>query len=372
MPTKEELELQTLKRNSPYALPDDTASSGWTSAQVKEKFYAGLLYLYNLFKEHRTGVDGDVAEMSDKVDEFAELVNDFVTAGKAVMDDDGNVIKSTYAKIADILSGNIGAMTYLKGDSSKEDINAIEPRIMAFITILQGYFTNGKANSASLSDRATSDGNGLNIALTYETKATGTALQSAISKILDGTSTVAKSLKDGSGNTITSTYETKSDAQAKVAVNNLRTILGLASTSAQGLMSADDKAHLDALYALLASDDSDTVVNTIAEVLAVFSQYPEGTTIANALALKVAFSDVINNLASNEIGKPLSAYQGKVLNDRLEEVEENYVDHDDVFAAGMISVTNYDQSTGKITLRYNSSAVSINYTASTGVIKFTY
>lgn len=194
-----------------------------------------------------------------------------------------------------------------------------------------------------------------------------------VSKILDGASTVAKSLKDGSGNTITSTYETKSDAKAKVAVSNLRAILGLASASAQGLMSPEDKSRLDALYALLGdTDDADDVVNTINEVLAVFAEYPEGANLANALSLKVAFSDVINNLQSNEISKPLSAYQGKVLDGRLAEVEGRYVDKDDVFAAGMISVTGYDQSTGKITLRYNTSAVSINYTASTGVIKFTY
>lgn len=322
MPTKEELELETLKRNSPYALPSDTAASGWTSAQVKEKFYAGLLYLYNLFKEHRTGVDGDVAEMSDKVDEFSELVNDFVTAGKAVMDDDGNVIKSTYAKIADILNGNIGVLKYMKSDSSKENISAIEPRLMALIVILQGYFSNGKANSAAVADKATADGNGQNIVNTYETKTNVAALQTAIGKILDGTSVVGKALKDGSGNSIESTYETKSDASSKVARSNLVSIIDEATNSLSGLMSAQDKARLDALYALLSSDDSDTVVNTIAEVLAVLDQYPEGVTLTNALALKVAFSDVINNLTSNEISKPLSAYQGKVLNEKFEGLDE--------------------------------------------------
>ena len=361
MPTKEELELETLRKNSPYALPNDTAASGWTSAQVKEKFYGGLFYLLSLFQEQRQGVDETVGGISDKVDEFADLVNEFVTAGKAVMDDDGNVIKQTYAKIADILNGSVGAMSYVKGDSSKESINAIEPRIMAFITALQGYFTNGKANAASLADRATSDGNGQNIALTYETKATVNALQSAISKILDGTSTVAKSLKDGSGNTITSTYETKTDAQAKVALANLRSILGLASTTAQGLMSATDKARLDALHALLGEEaDSDTVVNTINEVLAIFAQYPEGVTIANALATKVAFSDVVNNLTSNEISKPLSAYQGKVLANSF-------------FSAAMFTVTDYNNSTGEITIEYSSEAITdITYNSSTGEVVFTY
>ena len=51
---QEQLEIETLKRNSPAALPDNPSAAGWTSAQVKEKFYAGLLYLHSLISKDRT------------------------------------------------------------------------------------------------------------------------------------------------------------------------------------------------------------------------------------------------------------------------------------------------------------------------------
>ena len=196
---------------------------------------------------------------------------------------------------------------------------------------------------------------------------------SEITKIKDGTYTAYKSARDGNGNNIASTYETKSDATAKVARSNIVSILGEATSSLSGLLSATDKAHLDALYALLgASDDSDTVVNTINEILAIFNQYPEGVTLTSALATKVAIADVVNALDSNETTKPLSAKQGKVLNDRLAAVEEDYVTHDDVFAAGMLHVGEYNQETGEIEITYNSNVTSISYDDDTGILTIAY
>ena len=314
MPTREEQELETLKANSPYALPDDAAASGWTTAQKKEKFYAGLLYLYELFKASRSSTEGTVSEFTQKVDTFTNMVNAFIEADKASKDGDNNVISATYAKIANIANGTIPAVKYKKGENETENINAIEPRLMVLINKILGYFTGGKANNALSADKATSDGDGRSIKTTYATKTEAATIQTAINNVLNGASTVAKSLGDGNGNTISSTYETKSDATAKVARTNLVSIIGEATTSLSGLLSATDKSRLDALYALLgASDDADTVVNTINEVLAIFSQYPEGVTLTNALALKVAISDIVDNLTTQDATKPLSAKQGYVL-----------------------------------------------------------
>jgi len=66
----------------------------------------------------------------------------------------------------------------------------------------------------------------------------------------------------------------------------LKSLIGEATTSLNGLMSIDDKTHLDTLVALLESDE-DTVINTIAEILAIFEDYPEGYDIATELATKV-------------------------------------------------------------------------------------
>lgn len=50
---REAQELETLRRNSPAALPDNPTAAGWTPSQIKEKFYAAILYLYTLFKDER-------------------------------------------------------------------------------------------------------------------------------------------------------------------------------------------------------------------------------------------------------------------------------------------------------------------------------
>ena len=89
--------------------------------------------------------------------------------------------------------------------------------------------------------------------------------------------------------TVPATYETKTDATSKlalkvdkttkianVAIDNgisldeLKTAIGLATTSLSGLMSATDKSYLNELYALLDTDDADALVNTLGEILALF------------------------------------------------------------------------------------------------------
>ena len=113
---------------------------------------------------------------------------------------------------------------------------------------------------------------------------------------------------------------------------NLVSIIQEASQSLNGLMSATDKSHLDALYSLLGEEsDADTVVNTINEVLAIFNNYPEGTTIIQSLALKVDIADIINNLTSDETAKPLSAYQGKVLKGLIDALDSAKANASDVY-----------------------------------------
>lgn len=110
----------------------------------------------------------------------------------------------------------------------------------------------------------------------------------------------------------------KSYTDSAVARDNLVNILGEASVSLNGLLSKEDKRRLDAIYAVFGENpDEDTFVNTINEVLAIFSKYPEGTNIVDYLATKVNISDIVDNLTSDEIAKPLSAKQGKVLDGKI-------------------------------------------------------
>ena len=71
--------------------------------------------------------------------------------------------------------------------------------------------------------------------------------------------------------------------------NGFISALGEVTTeNTSGLMSSADKSRLDALHALLdESDETNDVVNTINEVLAIFNQYPEGEDILSRFADKV-------------------------------------------------------------------------------------
>ena len=112
---------------------------------------------------------------------------------------------------------------------------------------------------------------------------------------------------------------TKAYADNLVKRTNLVSIIGEATNAISGLLSATDKARLDTLYALLSTDDDNSFVDTIGEVLAIFSNYPEGTTILNYLAQKVNVSDIIDNLTTESAILPLSAKQGKILKDNLDD-----------------------------------------------------
>jgi hypothetical protein len=141
---------------------------------------------------------------------------------------------------------------------------------------------------------------------------------------MDGTQIVDKATKDANGDTISSTYEKvankkttltdNSDAyypsqkavktavdlkadkattiiglalSSDIGLSDFKTALGNATDLLAGLMSATDKARLDALHAMLEEDTENDVVDSINEILAIFDQYPEGADFVTALAGKV-------------------------------------------------------------------------------------
>ena len=93
-------------------------------------------------------------------------------------------------------------------------------------------------------------------------------------------------------------------------------LIGGAPSNADTLNELNNK--ILAIQALFSSTpDMDNVVNTIAEVLAVLSTWPEGTNVLTALNLKFDKSDVYNALDLLVSGKSLDARQGKVLADAV-------------------------------------------------------
>jgi hypothetical protein len=80
-----------------------------------------------------------------------------------------------------------------------------------------------------------------------------------------------------------------------ISAANLTAQLPVATNLAKGLMSDTDKTNLDALQALMGSDEN-SIVDKITEVLDVFENYPEGTNIVTALngKLNANFANIAN------------------------------------------------------------------------------
>ena len=351
MPTQEELELQTLKSNSPYALPDDTAASGWTTAQVKEKFYAGLLYLYDLFKETRTGVNGNVASLATRVTTMEAKVDAFVDDRKAQKDWDGNDISQTYAKIANLANGNVPVLKYIDGEGNVHNIHEIDDGFASAIATVRAEeaardltavhksgneTVSGKKtfnDSPLFKDHITFDyqkgilmyegflrttahkflqiGGDSIYKVVYKVPYYGNsfygqeftiATNEDLTKVVNGTTVVEKAKKDANGDNIAATYLKKAQIVNSVTSDSSTDPL----SAAQGKYL---KGLIDAINTLLASDDT-----TLDELQEVVSYIKTNRDLITAITTsKVNVSDIIDALNSASTDKPLSANQGKVL-----------------------------------------------------------
>lgn len=309
---QEAQELEQLKENSPYRLPDNAAESGWTTDQIKEKFYAGLFYLYKLFKALRNSNDTFTEDMSADFAELSDKVQQVLDNLTAEYDIDGNKIVETYAKIAAIMDGSLPALKYLKANGSSENIRKIADDLVTFSSTINSYFDGaGKALNAVLADKATNDANGRNIVNTYATIVALQTLTTTVNKLMTGDTVVDKALKDGDGNVIKTTYVKKSQI-----VNNVT------STSTDAPLSAYQgkvlKDALDALSNYIYSGSANTSIDRLAEVFAFLTGHDDDETLDAILATKVSIADLVDNLTSELANRALTAKQGKVLKDLID------------------------------------------------------
>lgn len=117
--------------------------------------------------------------------------------------------------------------------------------------------------------------------------------------------------------------KTYADTKKTEAINTLRN-----GVPAEG----DD---LNKLYNLITAinaiiggtaPDGDSIVDTVAELLAVFAAYPEGVDIVLALADKINVSVIVNTLTEVNAGKVLDARQGKALKDLIDALTASKAD----------------------------------------------
>jgi len=178
----------------------------------------------------------------------------------------------------------------------------------------------------------------------------------------------------------------------------------LATTSTNGVMSAEDKRRLNALYEILGeSNDQNDVVDKITEVLSIFDEYPEGASMVEALGLKVNIADIVDNCTSQISNKPLSAKQGYILKGLIDALEsgkisfndivdnlstansnkplsakmgkwlkDNMITWDDLLAYALEDAS-YNADTGILTITYiDTGNLALSYEESSGILTFTY
>lgn len=116
-----------------------------------------------------------------------------------------------------------------------------------------------------------------------------------------------------------------SDVNKPVSTAQAAADTAVLNTIRNGVNSAgDDLAKLYDLIQTLnsivggTSPDGDSIVDTVAELLAVFATYPEGADLATVLNGKIETSAIINTLTEVTSGKVLDARQGKALKDLID------------------------------------------------------
>lgn len=72
---------------------------------------------------------------------------------------------------------------------------------------------------------------------------------------------------------------------------------------------------------LMVNEDADAIINTITEVVSAFRNLPEGSNVLELLNAKVNISSIVNNLESEIENVPLSAKQGKILKDLINDTK---------------------------------------------------
>ena len=299
-------ELNILRAKTPYSLPDNPSDKGFNARQIKTKFWEGYLLLFNWLKETQASLNNDFATSNSALTNESKRIDVILTyfsngkANFAVRDRNNNIIDETYE---------------LKSEASTK-----------FNQLISDIQSVGGAAGNTISGTQNINADGIQYTITLSN--TQNVTLSTITQYLPLATTLKAGLLSSTDkekiNNIESDLTTylanaKAYTDEKLERDNLVSILGTASYTLEGLLTAEDKKKIDALYSLLGeAEDADTVVNTINEVLAIFSNYPEGVNIITEIEKKVNYSDVINTLDSEEISKPLSAKMGKELKTKVD------------------------------------------------------
>lgn len=327
----EQEELQYLLANSPKALPDDPSSSGWSTSQIKEKHYKGLVILYNWIKAIRTAyiqTENIVNALNDNSTDkplsanMGKTLKELIDSNKDSLDADISRIDGllasndtsldTIQKIVNFIKNNKSLIDGLS--SGKINVNAIVDDLLSTDSTKVLSAKQGKTLKdlldAEISNRQTAVANEI-LARQNADELLQNNINAEIGKLTNGTTIVDKAYKDHNGNNIDSTY---------VKISNIINALNDTSTN-KPLSAAQGKAlkdMIDAINTLLSSDT--TTLDTLQEVVNYIKNNKsliDGITIS-----KMAFTDLVKNLTTNNDNLPLAASQGYALKAMIDAIND--------------------------------------------------
>ncbi len=348
----------TLLSKTFYVLPDNPSDKNFSPSQIRKKGYEGYLVLFTF-----------INDIIDQINANVDLTNTDLTAVNTAIETLNSNFSSGKANqaIADGNNNNIASTYATKAENAEKVDKRITSGLYAYVHVgnTQNELPIATSATGDTIAKRESDGRLKVTAPSNDSDATtkkyvDDGLATKVSKT-DGTNKVYSTNNNGEQATIGVDYgsnfggniarrdsnsqiyvpltptanghaSSKSYADSLVARANLISIIGEATQSASGLLSATDKARLDTLYALLGTGDDDTVVDTIGEILAIFDQYPEGADLVTALAGKVGFTDIIDDLTTNNSGKPVSAKQAYILKGLIDGLSSSKANASDVYA----------------------------------------
>ena len=315
---RQESEIANLKDNSPFVLPDNPSASGWSTKQIKEKFYKAIIILYDYLIVERNRITTLEEQGVEGLTEAVQnIVNGVSIVAKAIKDQNGDVINLTYAKILELQNGAIAVKKYIASDNSQKNISDLESAINS----LEGGFTDlmlalasgtnkpKNAENADLAGRAVRDQNGNVINTTYATNTALDAIRALFIKIENGTSIARKAYGDQNGAVIDVTYVKKDQI-----VNDL-----ISTATNQPLSAYMGKVlygYIQTIQTLLSSNDTD--LDTVQEIVTYIKN--NKSVLDTFSTSKVNVSDIVDDLLSNVSNKPLSAKQGYLLKGYIDNI----------------------------------------------------
>ena len=264
-------ELNILRAKTPYSLPDNPSDKGFNARQIKTKFWEGYLLLFNWLKETQASLNNDFATTNSALLNESKRIDVILTyfsdgkANFAVKDRNNNIIDETY---------ELKSEASTKFNQLIADIQSVERGSASTITGTQNINADGIQYTITLSNAQNA-----NLSTTTQYLPLATTLQAGLLSSVD-----KEKLNNLESNLTTYLTNAKAYTDEKLERDNLVNVLGTASYTLDGLLTAEDKKKIDALYSLLGeAEDADTVVNTINEVLAIFSNYPEEVNLINEI-----------------------------------------------------------------------------------------